>query len=81
MDPYDPYWDDPYGEYLKWVSPQTLKVEEKEPEPPFGPSVSGRKVTSSGITEKISSKSESKKSKTKTKSKSKSKSRIRYREE
>ena len=81
MDPYDPYWDEPYGEYLKWVSPQTLKVEEKESEQPFGPSVSGRKVTSSGITEKISSKSESKKTKTKTKTKTRTKSKIRYRDE
>ena len=26
MDPYDPYWDDPLGEYMKWISAATMNI-------------------------------------------------------
>ena len=66
MDPYDPYWDEPYGEYLKkWVSSETLKIEAKKSEHPFGPPI----FKPRSDREETSAKSAAKKGRSKGKSK------------
>ena len=65
MDPYDPFWDDPYGEYLKWVSSKSLEIEEKQADHPFGPPIANRRSRS----EETSAKSAAKKGRSKGRSK------------
>lgn len=74
QDPRDPYWDEPYGEYLKWISASSMKVTEK-PAPPLSWSVTGNAGTNSSRTTGKTTRSSSKKEK------SKGKSKIRFRDE
>ena len=73
MDPYDPYWDDPLGEYMKWITAATMNISTvRVKHPPAIQSAAG--MNSSGTSGK-SSRSSWKKEK------SKGRSKIRIREE
>lgn len=82
MDPYDPYWDDPLGEYMKWITATTMDITTVRLKHP--PQVLERQMTEKGRTAAglngsgTSGKSSRSSSK---KDKSKGRSKIRIREE
>ncbi|MBR4666316.1 MAG: hypothetical protein IKO93_20790, partial [Lentisphaeria bacterium] len=80
MDPYDPYWDDPLGEYMKWISAATMNimtVRVKHPPAIMRQETSAQTVTAAGMNDSRTSGKTSRSSSKKGKSKGKSKIRIR----
>ena len=80
MDPYDPYWDDPLGEYMKWITAATMDITTVRLKHP--PQVQERQMTekdrtAAGMTGSRASGKASRSSSKKEKSKGRSKIRIR----
>ena len=48
MDPYDPYWDDPLGEYMKWITATTMDITTVKVKHP--PQVQDWQMTEKGTT-------------------------------
>ena len=80
MDPYDPYWDDPLGEYMKWISSTTMNISTvrvKHPPAIMRQKTSAQTGTADGTDSSRTSGKTSRSSSKKEKSKGKSKIRIR----
>lgn len=79
LDPHDPFWNEPYGEYLKWESPQTLKIENRKIEKPTDPQVTTR--ISIPVRKNTGTATRSAPSTVVKKNRSKTRTKIRYRSE
>ena len=80
MDPYDPYWDDPLGEYMKWITAATMNISTvrvKHPPAIMRQKTSAQTGTAAGTDSSRTSGKTSRSSSKKGKSKGKSKIRIR----
>ena len=80
MDPYDPYWDDPLGEYMKWITAATMNISTvrlKHPPAIMRLKTSDQPGTAAGMNDSRTSGKTSRSSSKKEKSKGKSKIKIR----
>ena len=82
MDPYDPYWDDPLGEYMKWISATTMNISTvrlKHTPRILEQQMTEKNRTAAGTTGSMAVEKPTRSSSKKTKSKGRSK--IRFRDE